>query len=170
MTTESVALRAELSFRIRTGAPAEWPDFVQLWMAFNAIYGGEPDARERNRVMASIRSNFGEAEAFRVLVAITPSANRLVQLPPANLLLNRENPGFRTTSRQYAALYRNRAKSAVLRLAAIGGVLYQIRCNLLHGSKDPGAARDRMLVHESVIVLRELVPALEAAVIARTAA
>jgi hypothetical protein len=43
----------------------------------------------------------------------------------------------------------------------VGGVIYQVRCNLIHGDKDPDDARDRMLVSESVAVLRSLMPALE---------
>lgn len=170
MTAESAALRAELSFRIRTGAPAEWTEFSQLWMAFNAIYGGEPDARERSRVMASIRRNFSERAAMRVLRAVTPSVNRILEIPPAKLLLNRWDPKFRAASQRCAALYRNKAETAVGRLAAVGGVLYQVRCNLLHGSKDPRVPRDVMLVQESLTVLRSLVPALEEAAIAAAAA
>jgi len=164
MPVVSAALRAELSFRLRTGAPAEWNEFSRLWMAFNAIYGGEPDAHERSRVMASIRRNLSERAALRILRAVTPSVNRILEIPPASLLLNRRDPKFRSASQRCAALYRNEGESAVGRLAAVGGVLYQIRCNLLHGYKDPRVARDWMLVHESLIVLRSLVPALEAAI------
>jgi hypothetical protein len=58
-------------------------------------------------------------------------------------------------------MYRNPKESAVGRLAAATGVLYQIRCNLIHGGKDPDSQRDRMLVRESLAVLRVLVPAIE---------
>jgi hypothetical protein len=77
--------------------------------------------------------------------------------------MNRWDPKFRVASQRCAALYRNKAESEIGRLAAVGGVLYQIRCNLLHGSKDPSSARDRMLVQESLAVLRNLVPVLEEA-------
>ncbi|CAG0933526.1 hypothetical protein TFLX_03092 [Thermoflexales bacterium] len=157
------ALRVELAFRIRTGAPSEWNEFSNLWMAFNAIYGGEPDEKERSRVMMCIRRNFTDRAALRVLRAVTRSIDLILEVPPANLLLNRDNPKFRAASQRYTAMYRNRTESSVGRLAAVGGVLYQIRCNLIHGSKDPHNERDRMLVRESVSVLRVLVPALEEA-------
>lgn len=163
MNTVPNALRAELAFRIRTGAPAGWNEFSNLWMAFNAIYGGEPDARERSRVMMSIRRNLADRQALRVLRAITKSVNRILEVPPANLLLNRVDPNFRAASQRCGAIYRNKDESPVGRLAAVGGVLYQIRCNLIHGSKDPDNDRDRMLVKESVEVLRVLVPVLEEA-------
>ena len=73
MAIASAALRAELSHRIRTAAPAEWNEFSKLWMAFNAIYGGEPDQRERARVMASVRKNMNERRSLRVLRTVTKS-------------------------------------------------------------------------------------------------
>jgi hypothetical protein len=70
-------------------------------------------------------------------------------------------PQFRAASQRYAAIYRNRDETAVTRLAAVGSVLYQVRCNLIHGGKSPDDRRDTMLVRESVAVLRVLVPAIE---------
>ena len=64
MVAPSPALRAELSYRIRTRAPAEWSEFSALWMAFNSLYGGEPDQRERSRVMACIRKCLSERGRF----------------------------------------------------------------------------------------------------------
>ena len=158
----NTALRAELSRRIRAASPADWRDFSQLWMAFNAIYGGEADRRERSRVMACIRGAFSEQSALRVLRAVTRSTDRILEIPPGNMLLDRTDPNFRAASQRCAALYRNKAESSIGRLAAVGGVIYQVRCNLIHGSKDPNDARDRMLVSESLAILNTLVPALEA--------
>ena len=158
----SKLLRAELAYRIRTGSPIDWQAFTAHWMAFNAIYGGEPDARERSRVMASIRRSLSETAARRVLRASTASIDKILAVPPGNLLLNVWNPKFRAVSQRCAAMYRDRSETAVGRLAAVAGVLYQVRCNLLHGSKDPQVTRDRMLVTESVAILRELLPELEA--------
>lgn len=155
------ALRAELSFRIRMGAPPEWPEFSNLWIAFNAMYGGELGRKERARVMACIRKYFSENAALRVLRASTPAINRVLALPPGDMRLDRLDPAFRAASQRCAALYRNPKETAVGRLAGVAGVVYQVRCNVLHGSKDPNSGRDRMLVRESVHILRVLVPELE---------
>lgn len=157
----NAALRAQLAYRIRVSSPADWAEFSQLWIAFNAIYGGEPDDRERSRVMSCIRRNFPESAAVRLLRAIQGSVGRILEVPPGNMLLDRDDPNFRAASRRCAALYRNRNETSTGRLAAVGGVIYQVRCNLIHGNKDPDDARDRMLVSESSTVLRLLVPALE---------
>ena len=78
------------------------------------------------------------------------------------MILDKMDPNFRAASQRCAALYREKYESSVDRLAAIGGVIYQVRCNLIHGAKDPDDTRDRMLVSESLAILRVLVPALEA--------
>ncbi|MCW7536738.1 hypothetical protein OOT46_02570 [Aquabacterium sp. A7-Y] len=160
-----LAFKAEMARRIRTQSPAEWNIFSQLWMAFNAIYGGEPDLKERARVMASIRSNISEQTAARLLRGVAESVERILQVPPGDMRLDRQHPNFRANSKRYARRYRDASETAVNRLAAVGAVLYQIRCNLLHGSKDPFNDRDLMLVHESVAVLEALVPALEASLL-----
>ena len=112
MNAPADALRAELAFRIRTASPREWREFTNLWMAFNTIYGGEPDRRERSRVMACIRRSFSERAALRVLRPVTKSIDRILEVPPGNLLLNRYDPNFRAASQRCAALYRNRRESA----------------------------------------------------------
>lgn len=158
----SLALRAELAQRLRTSSPDTWREFSTLWMAFNAIYGGEMDRRERARVMACVRSVFTDSAAIRVLRAVTKSVDQILAVPPADLRLNRWDPRFRAASARCAALYRNPAETPRSRLAGVCGTLYQVRCNLIHGSKDPTSGRDRMLVDQSLAILRVLVPALEA--------
>lgn len=161
MNAESNFLRAELARRIRTISPPEWQEFSNLWMAFNAIYGGEPDRKERARVIASIRRNLNNSQALKVLRSIPKSVDRLLSVPPGNMMIEAWNPAFRTASQRYAAMYQNKNETPVSRLAAVAAVLYQIRCNLIHGSKDPQVERDRILVAESLIILRLLVPVLE---------
>lgn len=161
MNAATDRLRAQLAFRIRRVAPLEWQEFSAHWMAFNAIYGGEPDRKERARVIICIRRAFSDKAALRVLRAVTASIDRILLVPPGNLLLNKYDPAFRAASVRYAALYRNGRESSVTRLAAVAAILYQIRCNLIHGDKDPNEERDRMLVRESLAVLHVLMPELE---------
>ena len=161
--TESLALRAELSRRIRAAAPRDWGRFTNLWIAFNAIYGGEPDARERARVMAAVRRHLSKGRARAVLARCDVPLQRILAIPPGDMLLDRWDPRFRRRSRELARTVRTRG-TARDRLAAVGGILYQVRCNLVHGEKDPREQRDRMLVRESVRILEILVPALEAAI------
>lgn len=153
----SATLRFRLSRRLRGNFPPEWTRFTQLWLAFNAIYGGEPDARERARVRAAIRNHVSESAARRILRTSDVAIERILAIPPGDMRLSQWDTSFRRASRQQAKLYRNGSKTAVNRLAAVGGILYQVRCNLLHGSKDPLDQRDQMLVRESIRVLDLLV-------------
>jgi hypothetical protein len=122
----NAALRAQLAHRIRVASPADWAEFSRLWIAFNAIYGGEPDPRERSRVMSCIRRNFSERTALRVLRPVSRSVDRILEIPPGNMLLDRYDPNFRAASQRCAALYRDRDETSISRLAAVGGVIYQV--------------------------------------------
>ncbi len=133
-----------------------------MWMGFNAIYGGEPDDAERDRVMATVSRFVDAGNARQLLRACEASIARIVEVPPGDMRRDKHDPEFRAASRRCIALYKAAGRSPVDRLAAIAGVLYQVRCNLTHGAKDPESERDRMLVMESVTVLRQLVPTVEA--------
>lgn len=159
-------LRAELSFRIRTASPEEWSLFSNLWMAFNSIYRGEHGRSERARVMACIRRILRDDDAGIVLESVYASIDRILEVPPGDLILNKYDPNFRKASVRYASVYNNESETPVRRLEAVVAILYQIRCNLIHGSKDPQVDRDRMLVRESVNVLHNLLPVLERALAA----
>ena|GEM_PF-1780487 len=165
MNGTSSALRAALARRIRTRAPREWQEFSNLWMAFNAIYGGEPDRKERSRVISSVRRNLNDRQALSVLRHVARSVDRLLEIPPGNMMIEYWDSSFRAASQRYAAMYRNRKETPVGRLAAVSAILYQVRCNLIHGDKDPQVERDRMLVAESLQILNILVRALERACI-----
>lgn len=162
----SLKLRAQLSARLRRGVPPAWSEFATLWMAFNALYGGQPDARERSRAMACVRKYVPPRKARHVLEMTGSSIAQLISLPPGNMKLERTDLAFRAASQRAVRLYRSRTESPEGQLAGVAAILYQVRCNLLHGSKDPNDRRDRMLVRNSVEVLRILLPPLEAAVAA----
>ena len=159
--THSDLLRAQLSRRLRTVFPAEWSRFTTLWLAFNAMYGGEPDRLERTRVKSTIRKRISEARAKRIQSQTDVAIERLLAIPPGSMLLGQWNPHFRRASQSLARVYHGRSKTSVSKLAAVAGILYQVRCNLLHGEKDPQVMRDRMLVRESVRILDILLPELE---------
>lgn len=161
MKTLQGTLRAVLANRIRREAPPEWGRFSTAWMAFNALYGGEPDSTERRRVMACVRRLVSKSRAKQTLRRIDTPVRALLQVPPGDMRLDQWDPAFRRASRRLARQYRDRGSSSLDRLAAVAGIVYQVRCNLLHGSKDPRSARDRMLVIESLRVLDALLVELE---------
>lgn len=162
----SPELRAVLAFRLRSRTPEGWSRFYALWMAFNAIYGGEPDDRERARVMNAVRLHTPTREAKNLLRRHAASITMLIATPPGDLRRESWDPKFSAASKRCVRRYLDRNSSAQGRLSAVAGILYQVRCNLVHGSKDPDNKRDKMLVRESVKVLEDLLPSLESALTA----
>jgi hypothetical protein len=71
------------------------------------------------------------------------------------------DPRFRAATQRCVRRYASRSETPERRLAAVAGILYQVRCNLFHGSKDPDNSRDRMLVRASLGILEDLVPTVE---------
>jgi len=155
------AERAERAFRIRTSSPNEWKEFATVWMAFNVLYDGETSGREVDRVMECIRKRFDDNAAKSVLQSTAGAIEEMTQIPPGDMRWSQSDPKFRAESDRFVAYIRNASEPPVERLAAVGGILYQIRCNLIHGSKSPDDSRDSMLVQKSMLVLQSIVPVLE---------
>ena len=157
----SPLLRAQLARRLREQTPPQWHEFTNHWIAFNALYGGELDDGERARVMSTIRKHVSSQRAVHILNRQAKAIAQILALPPGDMRVEVHDPRFREASRRCARLYRSTFGTPQSRLAGVGGTLYQVRCNLIHGSKDPNDSRDRMLVRESLAILRDLVPAVE---------
>jgi hypothetical protein len=130
-------------------------------MAFNVLYRVEPDRTERDRVVACVRSRLTAGRASAALRLVSSDVDKILALPPGRMLLESDDPDFRAESNRWADIYRAPTATVVERIAAVSAVLYQVRCNLLHGDKDPDDERDRMLVSASAAILRALVPAVE---------
>lgn len=163
-STADLLLRAQLSWRLRREAPLEWREFAVLWMAFNALYGVRGGRSERARVISTVRMFLREHDALGILERCQQPINAIGALPPGDMRRASSDPRFRMASEEDWSTYRKPSASPQERLAAVTGLLYQVRCNLLHGSKDPSNDRDRMLVAASVDILNALLPALEAGI------
>lgn len=161
----SPQLQALLSRRIRQRMPERWRAFANLWMAFNALYGGDPDEKERSRVMRTVRSHVSAKDARHLLSRHRAAIARITSAPPGDMRRESWDPRFRAASRRCIQRYESQTEPVQGKLAAVAGLLYQVRCNLLHGSKDPDSARDRMLVSASLEILEDLVPAIESSML-----
>jgi len=102
---KSEVLRQERSRRIRAQFSPEWTRFAQLWIAFNAIYGGEQDARERARIKAAIRKSISEGTARGLLAKTNVTIGRILALPPGDMRRGQFDPDFRRATREQARLY-----------------------------------------------------------------
>lgn len=145
--------------------PQRWQAFSNLWIAFNALYGGEPDERERSRVIRTVRRFVSTKDARNILSRHKVAIAQIVSVPPGDMRREMCDPRFRAASKRCVDRYQSRTEPVEGKLAAVGGLLYQVRCNLLHGSKDPDNNRDRMLVAASLQILEDLVPVMESAML-----
>jgi hypothetical protein len=111
--------------------------------------------------MTTIRRSLSPEVAGLLLTELAQAIERISAIPPGDLRRDRDDPQFRAATTRCVNTYRDAAQSPQDRFATVGGVIYQVRCSLMHGAKDPFDARDCMLVEESLVILRALVPALE---------
>lgn len=153
--------QASLARRIRLNQGLEWGQFTSQWMALNALYNAVEGPSERKRVMNVVEKYLPQPAATRLLGELSAAIQNLAALPPGNVSFSERDKRFRLQSGADLALVRDDTQSATTRMAHLTAVVYQVRCNLLHGTKDPNVQRDRDLVAWSNQVLALLVPALE---------
>src|SRR5206468_3010934 len=113
-----------------------------------ALYGPEKvkGQSEDAAIDATIYKFFDEASASACLASIDVRAvTKLLQLPPGDDRFKPIDPKYRKNTRALAKVF-NTDPSAVARLSALVRVVYQVRCNMFHGDKDPASWRDKMLV------------------------
>ena len=139
-----------------------WSDFPRYWMAFNALYNavakdGEPEAMAVERV---INFFFDPNAADECVKAIGDAAiAELTAVPPGDDRLSPRDPKYRKKTTDLATRIHGSGDS-VERLAALMAIVYQVRCNLLHGSKDPAVMRDQELVTTCTPVMEIVVSRL----------
>jgi hypothetical protein len=132
-------------------------------MAFNALYNAAAVRGERKCIRITIRRYMEAADAETLLAQLLPPNLALPDPPPGNTEWDDAAPEFRADSQRLCADVRNEQLASLDRLAAMMALVYQVRCSLLHGNKNPQNARDNELVTWGARVLELVVPALETA-------
>src|ERR1700730_9488633 len=132
---------------LHSGDDRRWADFPRYWMAFNALYNAvrEKGEFEVAAVTKVIRLFFDVPAAQASLVEIGQHIAALIAVPPGDDRLSPAAPNYREKATFLVAHFHGSA-DPVERLAAVMAIIYQVRCNLVHGSKDPTVMRDQALV------------------------
>jgi hypothetical protein len=152
--------RAALARRLRTLRIPDWQEFIGSWMGFNAVYEAASGKTERERLMDVSRRFVSASDALRILDRCHKSIQFLTELPPGNTRFNPGDTRFRERSTIDLLTVNDGTAAPNERLAHLMAVVYQIRCNLVHGSKDPDNLRDRRLVSASHKVLSRVLEAM----------
>lgn len=130
-------------------------NFFGNWIAFNAYYGGGPDP-ELRRAMNAVQDGISSAAATRFLETCKADIAFFRRLPPGDMRLAANAEVFRRASTQHLAIVFDESVDVVVRASHVIGVVYQVRCNLMHGQKNMNYGRNQRLVRVSNNVLSAL--------------
>ncbi len=136
-----------------------------MWTAFNALYNAANGRTERGKVRASVQRFLTEDKAAELLTQLLPPKEPLPDPPPGDTRYTETDPQFRRPARRELTLVSNESKAATDRVAALMVLVYQIRCSLVHGNKNPQLDRDDQLVQWGLRALDHVVPVLEGAMV-----
>lgn len=149
---------------IERGQRPLWKDFPRYWTAFNALYntGKKANEPEEDAIDRTIRTFFDEPAAAACLKDVDKTSIRsLIHIPPGDDRYQPGHPKFREKGQRRVRQFTT-PKSAVDRLSALMRVVYQVRCNTIHGSKRPHVIRDQQLVEASTPIVKVVVRHLSA--------
>lgn len=127
--------------------------FMMHWIAFNWLYGQCEQGDEVANIREFCRKKVDDLARYD---AFKDEAFREFKKRPITGMKN----GKEIT---YDGIYRNLSRGSDLnRITNLLLSIYQVRCNLFHGSKSLRIEHDRELVHSSAIILegylKELLP------------
>jgi hypothetical protein len=143
------------------GSDPLWTDFPRYWMAFNTLYNAvrEDGDSEKEAIREVILRYFDAHQANICLSTLDTYVQDLIHLPPGDDRLDPTDPRYRQNSTRLIEEM-NRISDPVRRLSNLMLIVYQVRCNLLHGSKDPVIMRDQELVKSCTPILKSVIPML----------
>jgi hypothetical protein len=119
--------------------------FTAVWIAFNAIYteryprSSVPHPKERNQVIAFARDNAAAHNTFLANSEYREAVDFIKSKGVINIL---------TGTRETVTDTKN--------CEEVVSCIYTIRCNFLHGDKEPNNERDRSLVQASYRIIAQL--------------
>jgi len=129
--------------------------FAKRWAGFNAIYNAFSGA-ERERLMAAVASGLTEKQARGILLSVAEAIAYFAELPPGDLRRAPTDERFRARTRADMRAVEDTSLSATTRLAHLLSVVYQVRCNLVHGGKNAADPRSARLINDGELIVRQV--------------
>lgn len=141
--------------------------FAARWIGFNSLYDVWSGQSERERFTHAIKHGLTDEQAHHILECCAADMTYLASLPPGNMRHERTAGRFREQARRDMAAALDGRLRPTDRLASLVAVVYQVRCNLFHGAKNPKLVRSRRLLvigaHITELVLNRLAENAETA-------
>jgi hypothetical protein len=134
------------------------PDLKNIQKACDKCHRRDPEYKSEERQIKSLLHNLGEAVAVRILVtkkeAVAFFQARIIQRMDKRSEKTPDEGDPSEGERRVKILSDPKAPN-LKKLEALGGILYQIRCNLVHGSKE-GSERDERIIENANELLSEI--------------
>lgn len=155
--------------------------FMAYWMAFNCLYSGNTSDCERKQIEDYIEKCDQTLQAFNAFSA-TQNIKEILSKPVVDTRYDifgskysslkgdeavqflqqqsndRNRISFERSIRNYSNL--KLCQNTIIGRTALLLTIYQIRCNLFHGDKNPMNDRDCMLVKEAAYVMKNYLDVL----------
>lgn len=151
---------AELARTILDDLGTNAHEFTKSWIGFNALYNEFAGRTERSRFTEAILTGLTEAQATWILECCTEEVIFLLRLPPGNMRYQADDGRFRERAKRDMASAADSKIAPTKRLAHLVSAVYQIRCNLFHGNKNPVRLRSRRLLAAGTRITENVVHAL----------
>ena len=134
--------------------------FAASWIGFNALYKLASGDYERARFTNAIEEGLTDVQALHILETCVWDVSYLVHLPPGNMRHRHDVQHFREQSERDLATALDNELAPARRLVGLVSAVYQVRCNLFHGAKNPAAPRSRQLFKIGAKITKLVVDAL----------
>lgn len=128
--------------------------FVRRWMGFNAFYNHFAANSERDRLMAAVTQGMSDEQAESVFASCQSAIEYLAASPPGDMRRDPLHADFRKRAVADMRAACDDQLSSRKRLAHLVATVYQVRCNLFHGRKDPRLKRDSELITAGDSIMR----------------
>jgi hypothetical protein len=133
---------------------------MRQWMGFSAFYNHFEGNAERERLMAVKTHSMSDEQAKRVLDDCRSAIEYLAAFPPGDMRRDSSHPAFYRRAKEDMRAVLDDRLSTRKQLAHLVAVVYQVRCNLFHGEKDPRNERDSKLIGASDTIMESVMDRL----------
>lgn len=127
--------------------------FNNLWISFNNFYSSRRSISDRMKISEFITDHITEIKANEILSSCNKEISYLVSIP----VIDMRGSGHDTTQNITSFL---NSTTNIEKIKQILIIIYQVRCNVMHGDKSPTRDRDIQLCESSAKILELLLAGL----------
>jgi len=146
----NIPLKAEEWFKRGHEANNPLDAFNHFWVAFNNLYSSQNGRFEPQKIKNYLSSHVSEDVALELLERHSDKIDFLISQPVKHIPENGQD------TQGHVDAYTG-SENPIDKLKSIFMIIYQIRCNLIHGQKSPSRERDVELCNNSCGILSAVI-------------